>query len=93
MANTGTPKLKITIESNVKTVEFRFADNGHGLSGVTIDELSEPFHTTRASGDGMGLGLAISHAIVKEHNGTMEAHDRKSGGAEFIVKLPKSKKQ
>ena len=62
-------------------------DTGAGLGGQTIDQLSEPFHTTRSSGEGMGLGLAISASIIEEHGGGLTAVDAKTGGAEFIIAL------
>lgn len=66
-------------------------DSGPGLGGLTIEALQEPFVTTRASGEGMGLGLAISAEIVKEHDGRLTARDipeADGGGAEFTVTLP-----
>jgi two-component system C4-dicarboxylate transport sensor histidine kinase DctB len=63
-------------------------DEGPGLAGVAIEELQEPFFTTRASGEGMGLGLAISSEIVKEHGGEIVARDLAEGGAEFVISLP-----
>lgn len=62
-------------------------DTGAGLGGQTIEQLSEPFHTTRSSGVGMGLGLAISASIIQEHGGGLTAKDTQTGGAEFIVTL------
>lgn len=64
------------------------SDSGVGLGVQTLEQLQEPFMTTRRSGGGLGLGLAISAEIVKEHDGQMEAHNRAVGGAEFIIELP-----
>lgn len=64
------------------------SDTGPGLDGRTISQLAEPFHTTRESGTGMGLGLAISVEIVREHGGQMSARDAMGGGAVFIISLP-----
>lgn len=64
------------------------SDNGTGIGDRSLDQLQEPFHTTRASGDGMGLGLSISSAIVKEHNGRLTAHNIEGGGACFQIHLP-----
>lgn len=62
-------------------------DTGHGLGGQSIEEMQEPFHTSKASGEGMGLGLAISADIVREHGGQLSAVDH-GDGAEFIISLP-----
>ncbi|SFJ97357.1 sensor histidine kinase [Celeribacter neptunius] len=73
---------------------FELRDTGHGLGAATLDELQEPFVTRRASGQGMGLGLAISASIVREHGGRIEARnggtdtDAPGSGAVFRVELP-----
>jgi two-component system C4-dicarboxylate transport sensor histidine kinase DctB len=64
------------------------ADRGHGLGQSSLLELQEPFVTSRESGQGMGLGLAISAGIVKEHHGVMTARNRDGGGAAFRVEIP-----
>ena len=67
------------------------ADSGPGLGGNGLQTLVEPFFTSRASGDGMGLGLSIAAEIVSEHGGTMTAQDGTDGGAVFTVLLPVAK--
>src|SRR6056297_98688 len=67
---------------------FEVRDTGHGLGDTTLSDLQEPFFTTRESGRGMGLGLAISASIVKEHHGRMSACNASSGGAVFRVEIP-----
>ena len=67
-------------------IEIR--DTGHGLGKSTLAELQEPFTTTRESGRGMGLGLAISAGILRDHGGEMVARNGKGGGAVFRVTLP-----
>ncbi len=80
--------LELSIKSDEIYGILMVADSGHGLGESSIEQLKEPFHTTRASGNGMGLGLAISAAIVKEHEGLFEAKNISGGGALFIVKIP-----
>ncbi|MDC0659893.1 ATP-binding protein [Leisingera sp. SS27] len=67
---------------------FDIKDNGHGLGAATLADLQEPFVTTRESGRGMGLGLAISAGIVQDHGGAMTARNREAGGAVFRVVFP-----
>jgi len=64
------------------------ADTGIGLNGTTLENLQEPFFTTRKSGKGLGLGLAIVSTIVHEHGGTLEASGGKQAGARFCVRIP-----
>ncbi|WP_412506963.1 sensor histidine kinase [Roseovarius sp. SYSU LYC5161] len=63
-------------------------DTGHGLGQARLDELQEPFVTTRESGRGMGLGLAISANIVKAHQGRFSADNLARGGAMFRIEIP-----
>lgn len=63
-------------------------DNGHGIGSATLEDLKEPFVTTRESGRGMGLGLAISASIVKDHEGQMTARNVDPEGAIFRVTFP-----
>jgi two-component system C4-dicarboxylate transport sensor histidine kinase DctB len=62
-------------------------DNGPGVSD--LDKLFEPFYTTKAPGDGVGLGLAISSGIVQDFGGRLTARNAPSGGAVFDVDLPR----
>ncbi len=68
----------------------RVTDTGPGLEGRTLAELQEPFMTTKSSGQGMGLGLAISSQIASDLNGTIEADAPPEGGARFTLTLPLS---
>jgi two-component system C4-dicarboxylate transport sensor histidine kinase DctB len=62
-------------------------DNGTGI--VDLDKLFEPFWTTKAPGDGVGLGLAISAGIVKDLGGRLTARNRDDAtGAIFALYLP-----
>jgi two-component system C4-dicarboxylate transport sensor histidine kinase DctB len=82
------PALAVTIGASDGEAWVEIRDNGHGLGDTTLAELQEPFVTTRASGRGMGLGLAISAGIVADHGGQMTARNRTSGGAVFRVSFP-----
>ncbi|SFS19567.1 sensor histidine kinase [Yoonia litorea] len=65
------------------------ADNGRGLGDLRMEDLSEPFFSTKPSGEGMGLGLAISAQIINEMGGTLDARTGVGGGAIFSVRLPR----
>ena len=85
---TNDPQLMIAMGQDQENVWFSVGDNGHGLGQSTLNDLAEPFVTTRASGAGMGLGLAISANIIKDHDGEMTALNRDTGGAIFRVTFP-----
>lgn len=80
--------LQVSVGSDGPAAWFEIRDHGHGLGDATLADLQEPFVTTRASGQGMGLGLAISASIVNDHDGTMSARNANRGGAVFRVSLP-----
>jgi two-component system C4-dicarboxylate transport sensor histidine kinase DctB len=80
--------LSVEMGVSGQTAWFEVRDRGHGLGGADLTKLQEPFVTSRASGQGMGLGLAISAGIVKEHHGRMTAENRDGGGAVFRVEMP-----
>jgi two-component system C4-dicarboxylate transport sensor histidine kinase DctB len=61
-------------------------DNGEGIDD--LDSLFEPFYTTKAPGDGVGLGLAISSGIVNDFGGRLTARNSEAGGAVFEMVLP-----
>lgn len=86
----GLADKKIRIRSQVINGEVvvSVGDTGHGIGTKKLGELQEPFHTTRASGTGMGLGLSISAEIVKDHNGRMTADNIACGGSIFSIYLP-----
>lgn len=88
MDDTGGHDLAVRVGTSGAMGWFDVADRGHGLGQASLSDLQEPFVTSRESGQGMGLGLAISAGIVKEHHGTMTAHNRSGGGARFRVQIP-----
>lgn len=88
MDDTGGRDLTVRVGTSGGMGWFEVADRGHGLGQASLSDLQEPFVTSRESGQGMGLGLAISAGIVKEHHGTMTARNRTGGGATFRVEIP-----
>ncbi|WP_170325612.1 sensor histidine kinase [Ruegeria arenilitoris] len=88
MDGADAPEIHIAVMASDNEAVLEIQDNGHGLGEATLAELQEPFVTTRESGRGMGLGLAISTSIVKDHDGTMTARNRDGGGTIFRVTFP-----
>ncbi len=86
-ATGGTDKAKVEILVTAgDSVLIAVRDNGHGIDD--LDSLFEPFYTTKAPGDGVGLGLAISSGIVNDLGGRLTARNGRSGGAVFEIRLP-----
>ncbi len=67
-------------------VEIRVQDSGIGFTKKSLKRLFEPFYTTKE--DGMGMGLAISQTVVRNHGGELRALINKDAGALFCVTLP-----
>jgi len=79
------PSIEIMISAG-ETALLSVRDNGHGIKD--LDNLFEPFYTTKAPGDGVGLGLAISSGIVNDFGGRLTARNARAGGAVFEIRLP-----
>jgi signal transduction histidine kinase len=81
----------LTIETGVDrgTVVIRIRDTGPGLSQEIREQLFQPFQTTKRHGT--GLGLHISHTIVKDHSGEIRVESSTDQGTTFVVSLPLSK--
>lgn len=82
-------KLRIELDSRDGMAVLRFIDNGCGMTPEVLENLFEPFFTRSRSGRGIGLGLSISHRIVTQHGGEIEANSPGPGqGSTFEVRLP-----
>ncbi len=79
------PKIELLLTGG-ETALIQVRDNGHGIED--LEALFEPFYTTKAPGDGVGLGLAISSGIVNDLGGRLTARNGRTGGAVFEVRLP-----
>ncbi len=82
---TAQPQIDLILSAG-ETATLTVRDNGHGI--VDLENLFEPFYTTKTSGDGVGLGLAISSGIVTDLGGRLTARNSDRGGAVFEVQLP-----
>jgi len=82
----GTIMISAGDDAIKKEAWIRVDDNGPGIPEATRQQLFEPFFTTKS--DGTGLGLSVSYAIIREHNGEIAVHNRLEGGASFRIVLP-----
>jgi len=79
--------LRIRLGNTGESVWASFHDDGPGIPGDILASIFDPFYTTKRPGRGTGLGLSICKAVMKEHNGTIEAANAPGGGAVFTVTL------
>lgn len=64
------------------------ADTGHGIPEIVLKRIFEPYFTTKKTGEGTGMGLAVIHGIVKSHGGDITVKSTPGKGAIFSVYLP-----
>ncbi|RDJ27245.1 histidine kinase [Bosea caraganae] len=67
-------------------VEIAILNSGYSIPSESIDQVFEPYHTTKSQG--MGLGLSISRKIITAHRGRIWAENRTDGGVQFRINLP-----
>ena len=77
---------RLEMISDKQFAEIRVSDNGPGIDSATMENLFDPYVTTKRKGT--GLGLAIVKKLVEEHGGSVMAENLKEGGASVIVRLP-----
>jgi C4-dicarboxylate-specific signal transduction histidine kinase len=68
-------------------VQLQVSDTGHGIGKEQMSRLFEPFSSGK-EGEGLGLGLWISHNIIEGHGGHIEVESQVGQGTTFIVSLP-----
>ena len=70
-------------------IEIRVRDNGPGIPAALQASIFQPFFTTKPSGEGTGLGLALAHDIVvRDHGGTLTVDSHENEYTEFSICLP-----
>ncbi|WP_354675453.1 trifunctional serine/threonine-protein kinase/ATP-binding protein/sensor histidine kinase [Cupriavidus alkaliphilus] len=79
-------ELIVTSYREQDNVVVSVQDHGAGIPDDVLGQVFEPFFTTKE--DGMGMGLAICRSIIEAHGGTLEVRNRRSGGSEFMFRLP-----
>lgn len=81
--------LTITLMQRGPLAEMIFTDTGCGMPAEVLENIFEPFYTKSRSGKGTGLGLFISHQIIDQHGGQIEASSPgASQGSTFTVRVP-----
>lgn len=86
----GTVKLTTRYRSDKQEVVFACQDDGPGINPTIKQDIFKPFFTTKPAGQGTGLGLYISHEIVRKHQGNIYQENGPDGGSRFEVVLPVS---
>jgi PAS domain S-box-containing protein len=83
-----TPRIGVRTWTENRQVMLEISDNGPGIPPDLKSRIWDPFFTTKAEGEGTGLGLAMVHGIVTGYDGTIEVESDAGSGTRFIVSLP-----
>jgi two-component system NtrC family sensor kinase len=81
-------EIRVNTQQAGDEIHISISDNGKGISPENITRIFEPFYTTKAPGRGTGLGLSVSHRIVKQHRGHIRVESQVGLGSKFTVILP-----
>ena len=88
MPRGGNLWIRTRADAAQQTIEIEVRDDGSGIPPEILPHIFEPFLTTKESGKGVGLGLAISHSIVERHRGNIEVQSEVGRGTRFRITLP-----
>ena len=88
MPQGGNLWLTTSFHKEEADIQIIVRDDGAGISPEILPRLFEPFLTTKESGQGVGLGLAISRSILERHGGNIEVQSEVGRGTTFTVTLP-----
>lgn len=80
--------IKLKVTSDTKQISIEIIDQGPGINDDIRDKIFDPFFSTKAEGEGCGLGLSISLGIIERHQGILSLHNNPAGGAKARIRLP-----
>jgi PAS domain S-box-containing protein len=84
----GRIEICTTLEPSPAKIVATVRDTGRGIPPQVLPRIFEPFYTTKETGRGIGLGLAVTYGIIQEHGGEIVATNHPDGGALFRISLP-----
>ena len=82
------PALRLKTERTEDSVEISIRDNGTGMTPDVMTKMFNPFFTTKEANQGTGLGMSLSHDIVREHGGTITPESVPGEYADITVAIP-----
>lgn len=89
--NTGTGDrimVRTSSDADGEKVHISIEDNGPGIPMSQQSRIFEPFFTTKDVGEGAGIGLTLSHRIIRSHNGQITLDKAFSPGTRFLIEIP-----
>ena len=86
--NQGDIWIRINTDEQRKNLVLEIEDNGVGMDEETTRKVFDPFFTTKPVGQGTGLGMSITHKIIKNHQGNIKVVSKQGQGTKFTITLP-----
>ncbi len=93
IVDTEDPQIVVSTKEVGQHIEIAISDNGPGIPMQIRDKIFQPFFTTKPTGHGTGLGLSMSYDIIMAHGGDIYFESNSSGGATFLILLPKNERE
>ncbi|MBN2805191.1 MAG: GHKL domain-containing protein, partial [Prolixibacteraceae bacterium] len=81
-------EIVMQTKNDANNIVLEIIDNGVGISPEDLPHVFEPFYSTKHQTSGIGLGLAIVHGIIQNHNGKIEIISELQKGANVRITLP-----
>lgn len=88
MKDGGLLTIRATSNQEAGEICLEIQDTGNGIPARHRDKIFDPFFTTKEVGQGTGLGLSVSHGIIKSHGGKIEVESEEGKGTTFYICLP-----
>ncbi len=88
MPGGGMIKVKAYVAEDGKNIAIDVIDHGVGIPEHKLENIFDPFYTTKEEGQGTGLGLSVTYGTIKEHQGEIAVESTEGKGARFTVYLP-----
>jgi PAS domain S-box-containing protein len=82
----GEKKIEIASFMEDNSLILKILDSGPGVPSALKDKVFDPFYTTKS--ESTGIGLSLSHRIIRDHGGSLGISKSKWGGAEFVIEIP-----
>jgi two-component system C4-dicarboxylate transport sensor histidine kinase DctB len=90
LEGSATRRIELRAETDHEAVTLTVRDTGPGIAPEHLDQVFDPFFSTKEVGQGLGLGLSISYRIIDGFGGSVRAANHPDGGAQFTVRLPRA---
>jgi signal transduction histidine kinase len=87
---TGTITIAAELDTASDSIIITVSDTGIGIEEQYIQQIFDPFYTTKDIEKGTGLGLAVVYGIIKKHKGSITARNNEEKGATFTITLPRA---